>query len=73
MKTYLINGNRVEVKKIYRNRTQFEWFLTIFMGDTDTESILNYQTVFLAKKHALNHAKEIILNAKKPRVEKVIF
>ena len=70
---YLINGNRVEIKKVYRTKTQFEYFLTIFMGDSNYESIMNYNTMFLTKKAALNHAKHIVLNAPKPRIEKVIF
>ena len=73
MKTYIINGNRVEIRKVNRTRTQFEYYMTIFMGDSNYESILNYRTVFLAQKHALNHAKDVILNAKQPRIEKVIF
>ena len=70
---YLIKCNRVEIKKVYRNRTQFEYFLTIFMGDSDYESIMNYKECFLTKKSALSHAKYKIVNAPQPRIEKVIF
>lgn len=69
--SFLINGNRVLIEKVYRTPTQYENHLTIFMGDSDWESILNYEEVFLTKRSALNHAKEVILNAKKPRIEKV--
>jgi hypothetical protein len=70
---YLVSGNRIEIKKIYRNRTQFEYYLKIFMGDSDYESILNYQAMFLTKKRAISYAQNIIFNAPKPRIERVIF
>lgn len=71
---YLINENRVEIKKVYRTKTQFEYFLKIFMGNSDYESGLIYNTLFLTKKNALNHAKHVILNAPQPKiVERVIF
>lgn len=70
---YLVNGNRVEIKKVYRTKTQFEYFLKIFMGDSNYESILIYNTLFLTKKNALNHAKQVILNAPQPIIERVIY
>ena len=71
--TYLINGNKVEVKKVNRTRTQYEWYLTIFMGNSDYESILIYNKMWLTKKNALNEAKRAIFNARKPRVEKTTY
>ena len=71
--TYLIGGNRVEIKKTYRTKTQYEWFLTIFIGDSDYEHILMYQKVWLTKKNAINEAKRAIFKSKKPRIEKIIF
>jgi hypothetical protein len=68
---YLIDGNRVQISKIYRTRTQYEYYLEIFMGDSDWESILIYEKVWLTRKSALNHAKHVILNAPQPRIEKV--
>lgn len=70
---YLINENRVEIEKVYRTRTQFEYYLTIFMGDSDYESILIYQEMWLTKKNALTEAKRAIFNSKKPRIEKVNY
>ena len=70
--SFLINGNRVLIEKVYRTPTQYENHLTIFMGDSDWESILIYEQLHLTKRSALSHAKEVILNAKKPRIEKVV-
>lgn len=70
--TYLIEDNKVEIKKTYRNKTQYEYFLKIYMGQSDYESILNYKEIWLTKKNALGHAKDVIINAKKPRVKKVL-
>lgn len=71
--TTIINGNKVEILKRYRTRTQFEYILTIFIGNSEYESILNYMPLHLTKKSAIREANEVILNAKKPRIEKVIF
>ena len=71
--TYIINGNRVEISKEYRTRTQYEYFLKIFMGDSEYESILNYRELFLTKKYALNHAIFVIVNSKKARIEKISY
>ena len=68
---YSINGNRIEIVKNYRTRTQYEYYLTIFIGDSDYESISNYKTMFLTKSSALNEANKTIIHAKKPRIEKV--
>jgi len=68
---YLINGNRVEITKVYRTKSQFEYYLNIFIGGSDYESILNYRTMFLTKKNALEHAKYIITEAPQPRIEKM--
>ena len=70
---YLVNGIRVEIKKVYRTKTQFEYILNVFIGNSDLESILMYDTVFLTKKSALKHAKDAISNAKNPRIEKIYY
>jgi hypothetical protein len=64
-----IDGDKVEIKKVYRTRTQFEYFLTIYMGDSDTESLYLYNSLHLTKKSALNEAIRAI--AKKPRIERI--
>lgn len=70
--TYLIRNNKVEIKKVNRTKTQYEYFLKIFIGQSDYESILIYQRMWLTKKNALAHAKDSIIDAKKPRLERVI-
>lgn len=70
---YLINNNKVLISKVYRTKTQYEYFLKIFMGTSDYCSILNYQKMFLTKKQALNEAKIVIIHAPQPRVERVVF
>jgi len=70
--TYLIKNNKVQIKKVQRTKTQYEYFLKIYMGQSDYESILIYQEMFLTKKKALAHAKDVIVNAKKPRLERVL-
>jgi len=67
--TTVIEGNKVEIEKRYRTRTQFEYFLTIYMGDSNTESIHIYEECHLTKKSAINEAKKAI--ARKPRIERV--
>ncbi len=67
---YQIENNIVEVTKSYRNRTQFEWILNIFMSDGETESIHLFNTVHLTRKSALSEAKRAILN-NPPRIERV--
>jgi hypothetical protein len=70
--TYSIRNNKVEIKKVQRTKTQYEYFLKIFIGQSDYESILIYQRMWLTKKNALAHAKDAIIDAKKPRLERVI-
>ena len=48
--TTVIEGNKVEILKKYRTRTQYEYYLTIYMGETDIESILIYNPLHLTKK-----------------------
>jgi hypothetical protein len=64
-----IEGNKVVIEKKYRTRTQFEYFLTIYIGDSDMESIHIYEECHLTKKSAINEAKKAI--ARKPRIERV--
>jgi hypothetical protein len=70
--TYSIRNNKVEIKKVSRTKTQYEYFLKIFIGQSNYESILIYQRMWLTKKNALAHAKDAIIDAKKPRLERVI-
>jgi len=70
--TYLIRNNKVEIKKVQRTKTQYEYFLKIYIGQSDYESILIYRQMWLTKKNALAHAKDAIINAKKPRLERVL-
>ena len=70
---YLINGNRVEIKKEYRTKTQFEYYLTIFISDSDFESFLIYENIHLTKLSAINESKRVIFNSKKPIIEKFIY
>jgi len=70
---YLLNGNKVEIKKVNRTRTQYEYYLTIFMGNSDYESIAIYNQMWLTKKNALKEAKRVIFNAPKPRIEKCLL
>lgn len=74
-KTYtcFINGERVEILKNHRTRTQYEYYLTIFMGNSQYESIRNYETMFLTLKAAIKHAKYAIFEAPQPRIEKILF
>ncbi len=69
---YLVNDNNVLIEKKYRTKTQFEYYLTIFIGNSDFESIMCYQTMFLTKKSALNCAINTIEFSPKPRIYKVL-
>ena len=64
-----IEGNKIVIEKKYRTRTQFEYFLTIYMGNSNIESIHIYNECHLTKKSAINEAKKAI--ARKPRIERV--
>ena len=67
--TTVIEGNKVVIEKRYRTRTQFEYFLTIYMGESEFESIHIYNECHLTKRSAINEAKKAI--ARKPRIERV--
>lgn len=69
---YQIENNIVEVTKAYRNRTQFEWILNIFMSDGKTESIHLFDTIHLTKKSALSEAKRAILD-NPARIQKIAY
>ena len=69
--TTTIKDNKVVVKKVNRTRTQYEYFLKIYMGDSETESIHIYEECHLTKRSAINEAIKAI--SKKPRIERVIF
>lgn len=69
--TTVIEGNKVEIEKVYRTRTQFEYFLSIFIGDSDICGFHVYSEVHLTKKSAIKEAKRAI--ARKPRVERIIY
>jgi hypothetical protein len=69
---YSVNSNNVLIEKKYRTKTQFEYYLTIFIGNSDFESIMHYQTIFLTKKSALNCAINTIYFSPKPKIFKVL-
>lgn len=72
MKTLMnINGNNVVIEKKYRTRTQFEYFLTIYMGESDFESILLYDEVHLTLKSAKNEAIRAITSSKQPKLIRI--
>jgi len=71
--TTIVGGNRVEILKKYRTRTQFEYYLTIFMGDSDYESILIYQELHLTRKEAYKEAERAITSKRQPKIERVIY
>ena len=56
--TYLttIKGNKVIITKEYRTRTQYDYFLKIYMGNSDFESINFYQEHHLTKRSAIKEA-----------------
>lgn len=66
---YKINGNLVEIEKRYRNKTQYEYYLTVFMGESDFESIVDYQEVHLTKKSAIQEAEKATMI--KPKIVRV--
>ena len=68
-----INSDRVEITKQYRTKTQYEYFLTIFMVDSQFESIRNYQDCHLTKKSAIEEAFRVINSPAQPRIERVTF
>ncbi len=67
--TTVIEGNKVVIEKVYRTKTQYEFFLKIYMGDSDFESIHIYEECHLTKKSAINEAIKAI--SRKPRIERV--
>ena len=69
--TTVIEGNKVVIEKVYRNRTQYEFLLTIYMGSSDYESIHIYQRCHLTKKSAINEAIKAI--SIKPRIERLHY
>ena len=69
--TYFIKDIRIEIKKIYRTKTQYEYFLCLYYGNSDIETIHLYNNCHLTKKAALNEAKRAILTP--PRIEKVFY
>ncbi|RLI50062.1 hypothetical protein DRO61_04315 [Candidatus Bathyarchaeota archaeon] len=66
----IIDGSRVEIEKKHRTKSQYEYYLTIFMGDSDYESIVMYQNIHLTKRSAINEATRAIKS--KPVIIKVI-
>lgn len=71
--TTVIEGNKVEILKKYRTRTQYEYYLTIYMGESDIESILIYDPLHLTKKSAIKEAYKAITSSKKPRIERIVY
>lgn len=67
-----IKGQKVEVVKYYRTKTQYEYYLSIFMGKSKVDSILAYDSLHLTKKSALNEAFRAITSAKQPKIVRVI-
>lgn len=67
--TLKIGNNKIIIHKKHRAKTQFEYYLTIYMWDSDTESIHIYEKCHLTKKGAINEAKKAI--SRKPRIERV--
>jgi len=64
-----INGNLVQIEKRYRNRTQYEYYLTVFMGESDFESVVDYQEIHLTKKSAIQEAEKATMM--KPTIVRV--
>ena len=67
--TTVIEGNKVEIVKKYRTKTQYEYFLKIYMGNSDIDSIHIYQETHLTKNSAINEAVRAI--ATKPKIVRV--
>lgn len=65
--TYKVDEYTVQIEKVYITRTQYEWWLTIFIEDTDLKAPFDYRDMWFKKKSALQHAKEVIQNVKKGR------
>ena len=65
-----IGGNNVEIHKKYRTKTQYEYWLKIFMGDSDWDSLLIYREMWLTKKGAIDEANRAIYNSPPPRIER---
>lgn len=68
--TSTIGGNKVVIEKVNRTRTQYEYFLKIYMGQSDVESIHIYKECHLTKKSAISEAIKAI--SRKPRIERVL-
>jgi len=71
--TTVIGGNKVVVEKKYRTRTQFEYFLTIYIRETEIEHFLTYDPVHLTRKSAIKEAVRAITSSKQPRFEIIFF
>ena len=52
----IIEGNKVIITKEYRTRTQYDYFLKIFMGKSEFESINYYEEHHLTKRSAIKEA-----------------
>ena len=67
---YKLGNLTAVITKVHRNRTQFEWYLNIFMGDSNIEAINSFSIVHLTRKEALNEAKRsVFINP--PRIERM--
>ena len=66
---YQVEKNVVCITKNHRTRTQFYWYLKIFMMDGKTESLHLFQEIHLTKKSAMQEAKRAI--SKPPRIERI--
>jgi hypothetical protein len=70
--TYLttIKGNKVVITKEYRTRTQYDYFLKIFIGNSEFESINFYQEHHLTKRSAISEALRSL--SCKPKMIKIV-
>ena len=68
--TTTIEGNKVVIEKVNRTRTQYEYYLKIYMGKSEIESTHIYQKIHLTKKSAMTEA--IIAISRKPRIERIL-
>ena len=63
-KKYILKIKHYEarIEKVYRTKTQFEYYLDIFLGDSNYRSPHKYQELHLTRKSAINEAKRVIEN-----------
>lgn len=66
-----IDNYRVEVKKIHRTRTQYEYYLNIFHKGTDIESTHLFAETHLTKRGAFAEARRAI--TARPKVVKTYY